>query len=113
MSAPWSVAQRIPAATSPAVPVAVHPASLHSLASTRTAMIRASGATPAMPRPLFVLAAAMPATWVPWPLSSWADPVQRPGSPPVPMQLVLASTLSARSSWARSMPESITAIVMP
>ena len=29
----------------------------------------------------------MPATWVPWPLSSCAAPRQRAGSPPVPMQL--------------------------
>ena len=114
MSAPWSVAHRMPAATSPAVPVAVHPpAWSHSLRSTRTAIRSASGATPATPRLLFVSAAAIPATWVPCPLSSWADPLQRPGSPPVPRQLVWATTLSARSSWPRSMPESITAIVMP
>jgi hypothetical protein len=38
--------------------------------STRTAQSRAPGATPTTPVALS-RAAAMPATWVPWPLRSW------------------------------------------
>ena len=57
-SAPESTAQVIPAATSMFQPEPVSP-------STRTGMMVAIGATPAMPRPLPALAAAIPATWVP------------------------------------------------
>jgi hypothetical protein len=56
-SAPWSAAQRTPLAMSSYAPL---PSS-----STLTGMILASGATPAMPTPLLVAAAAMPDTWVP------------------------------------------------
>ena len=49
-SAPWSAAQRIPAATSSAEPVAVHaPPPSQLFSSTRTASRPASGATPATP----------------------------------------------------------------
>ncbi len=65
-SAPWSAAHRTPLAMSSKEPL---PSS-----STFTGMIYASGATPAMPMPLLVAAAAMPATWVPWLSEGWATP---------------------------------------
>ena len=55
--APWSAAQRTPAAISSNEPP--------SAPRTFTASSFASGAVPAMPVPLFVVAAAMPETWVP------------------------------------------------
>ena len=59
-SAPLSVDQMIPWATSPALPAPLS-------SRTRTGMIRASGATPAIPMPLLALAAIVPATCVPCP----------------------------------------------
>ena len=53
----------------------------------------ASGATPATPMPLSLLAATMPATWVPWPWSSWPEPSHFAGSP-----------LRLRGSWWRRRP---------
>src|SRR3954447_10155869 len=61
--APWSAAQVMPLAMTASVPSPLLP-------STFTGKIEAVQATPAMPLPLFVLAAATLATCVPWPPSS-------------------------------------------
>ncbi len=50
----------------------------------------------------------IPATSVPWPLSSWPVPLQSRGLPPDPTQSVLAAIRPARSWWARSTPVSTT-----
>ena len=55
----------------------------------------------------------MPATWVPWPLSSCPEPAQALGLPPEPMQLVWATTLPARSSWSTSTPVSTMPMATP
>ncbi len=64
-SAPFWAAQTMPSMTS-----AIQP--LPSASNALTGMIWAAGATPAMPLPLLARAAMIPATWVPWPLSSLA-----------------------------------------
>ena len=64
--APKSAAQRMPRAMLASVPAPSAP-------STFTGMMRALGAMPATPRLLPVVAAAMPATCVPCPLSSEAS----------------------------------------
>ena len=63
MRAPWSTAQTMPAATSTSLPVP-------SASSTFTGRIEASGATPDSASPLPSTSAIVPATCVPWPLSS-------------------------------------------
>src|SRR5581483_2261287 len=78
--APCSTTQRIPASTSRMEP----PSLFRTLATTK----RASGATPATPRPLSFVAVAIPAISVPWPLSSSPSPAHAFGSPCVSMQLV-------------------------
>ena len=62
-SAPWSVAQLTPVATSASLPEPSSP-------RTRTGRILASGAAPSIPIPLPSSAAMIPLTWVPWPLPS-------------------------------------------
>ncbi len=57
-SAPWSVAQTIPAAS--------REPWCRMLSAVRIGMIRAPGAMPAMPSPLSVAAPSTPATFVPW-----------------------------------------------
>src|SRR3954453_6666539 len=61
--APWSAAHRIPLAMSDDQPEPLAP-------STFTGRIRAPGARPATPTLLLAMAATIPDTWVPWPLSS-------------------------------------------
>src|SRR2546423_709395 len=83
--APWSAAYLMPAATSSVDPVASHPVTgSHVCVRTLTSRMAASGATPAMPAPLLVVAAAIPATWVPWPLSSWPPSTHFDSSPADP-----------------------------
>ncbi len=103
--APWSTTHLMPAITSASS--AVDP--LKTLATTSWA----SGATPATPRLLSLMAAAMPATWVPWPKSSWADPVHLRAFPSVLRQLVDSTMWPARSSWVRSTPVSTMPIRTP
>src|SRR6185503_1281719 len=111
-SAPWSTAQRIPAAISSKLP----PASVSDL----TGITRASGAVPATPMPLFVAAAPIPATCVPCgdgasvvlPLSQ--SPLPQPfGVVAQPENVVPATSLPARSGCDRSTPESTTATIWP
>src|SRR5688572_31888556 len=65
-----AVTQSIPQITEDQVPLPL-------LSRTRTAHSRAPGATPTTPAPSS-LAAAVPATWVPWPLpSSLVLPVEQ------------------------------------
>jgi len=85
-----------------------------------TASRRASGAVPATPVPLPVIAAAMPATWVPWGLGVPAlgadsqSPLPQPFALPAqPVKVAPPSIFDARSGWARSTPESTMAIVWP
>ena len=114
-SAPWSVAQRIPAATSSAEPGG-------GAASRRRRSCSRGPAPPAAARPAPRRPrrgrcrwppARCPATWVPWPLSSCPDPPHAAALPFAPMQLMWPTSCGARSSWARSTPESTTAIVIP
>jgi len=63
-SAPWSVAQTTPAITSLSLPVPSAPKTVTGMTLTP------ANATPAMPMPLFVAAATMPAIAVPWPFGS-------------------------------------------
>jgi len=82
-------------------------------------------ATPATPRPLFARAAAVPATWVPWPLSSAQRPATIVGSASsgsvsspsrsIPNDLTPAqsTTLPARSSCAARTPVSTIPIFAP
>ena len=65
----WLTAQSMPAATA-----AYEPDPPES--STLTGRILEASATPAIPVPLFVFAAAIPATWVPWSLSSAEPPLE-------------------------------------
>jgi len=81
-------------------------------------------ATPLTPIPLLPTAAMVPATWVPWPLSSMGSPSLltksypctsstkplRSSSMPLPaISPGLVQTLAARSTWRQSMPVSTTA----
>ena len=93
--APLSAAQRTPSAIVESKPSPV-------LSSTFTGRIRAVQATPAMPTPLLVSAAAIPATIVPWPLSSAALVSLLTKSWP-------ASTRPVRSGCAALTPVSTTA----
>jgi len=68
-------------------------------------MSRAPQSIPAMPAPLSPIAAAMPATCVPWPWSSCAVIV------PV-TKVVPVINFALRSGWFRSMPVSRMAMVM-
>jgi hypothetical protein len=99
--APWSTTQRIPAVMSSTWPLILRSSTLATISV-------ASGATPAMPTPLLAVAAATPATNVPWPLSSWPAPRPHP-----PMQLTWAAIRGARSSWSRSTPLSTMPMVTP
>jgi hypothetical protein len=111
-SAPWSADQRMPAAISSKLP----PSSVRTLTASRFA----SGAVPATPVPLFVVAAAMPATCVPCVLGGPALGADSQSPLPQPFALVAQpvnvappAILPARSGWSRSTPESTTAIVCP
>lgn len=73
-SVPFAVAQRMPAAISPNVP----PSSVRTF----TGMTMASRATPAIPMPLSVAAAAIPATWVPWADGGASDAPDSQSPPP-------------------------------
>ena len=115
MSAPWSVAQRMPAATSPAVPDG-------RAAAVAVALVaRAPGPRSAWRRGRRRPRRGCCRWWRPRCRPRGCRGRCRPGptrcsgraSPPVPRQLVWATTLPARSSWPRSMPESMMAIVMP
>ncbi len=103
--APFDAANRMPFAMSELEP-------LPSPSSTRTAMICACGATPATPIPLSAIAAAVPATCVPWRLKSSGSesPSTKsiPWMPPGPVQ-----RLPARSGCVRSTPVSTMAITWP
>ena len=90
--AEFAVTQSIPQMTCDQVPLPYR-------SRTLTAYMVVPGATPITPLPLF-LAAIVPATCVPWPLSSLAF-----GLPLT--QLVPSTTL--RSGWVRATPVSITA----
>lgn len=70
---------------------------------TRTGMIMALGAAPAMPTPLSVTAAAMPATCVPWPFWSM-------GSSSLATKSYPLTILSLRSGWLVSTPVSMMAM---
>ena len=98
MSAPRSVAQMMPRATSPESP---DPASFRTL----TGMIDAPGATPATPMPLLAVAAMVPATCVP---CEW--PSLRPS--PNPVKSLPGTNDPARSGW-RATPVSMTATTTP
>jgi len=110
-SAPLSADQRTPAAISSK--------ELPSEPSTFTASSRASGAVPAIPVPLFVVAAAMPETCVPCgspaPLEAGPDSQSPLPQPPAfsaqPAKVAPPAILPARSGWSRSTPESTTAMV--
>ena len=65
------------------------------------------GAMPTMPWP-FASAAMMPATFVPWPESSFQAAGSRFGAPPTQETLREGSTLSFRSGWLASTPVSMT-----
>jgi hypothetical protein len=111
-SAPWSADHRMPAAISSKEP----PSSVRTL----TASSLASGAVPATPVPLFVVAAAIPATCVPCGLggpASGADcqsPLPQPFAfAPQPVKVAPPAILPARSGWLSSTPESTIAIVWP
>ena len=68
----------------------------------------------ATPMPLLVMAPMMPATWVPWPMTSVVPPgPHAAGFPLEPTQSTPLTTLPARSSWLASMPESTTPTVIP
>ncbi len=97
--APRSTAKLTPLAMVDAVPDSLR-------SSTRTGMMRASGATPATPAPLSVAAAAMPAIWVPWPVRSWGVVSSLTKSKP-------GTSLGARSGWSRSTPLSTMAMTTP
>ncbi len=73
---------------------------------TRMGMIGDSPATPAMPTPLLLRAAAAPAIFVPWP--NWSAVL-------LDLSKVLApgTSLPARSGWCGSTPLSTTAITTP
>jgi hypothetical protein len=82
-------------ATSAVEPVPSAPPS--ALQMTRSAL----NATPATPMPLLALAAIVPATWLPWSLSSahwptWIEP-DRIGSRPC--DLAQATVCPLRSGW--------------
>ncbi len=73
------------------------------------------GATPDTPRP-FSAAATIPATWVPWPLSSTSGGSTHDGTSQGPsisgmsvtkFRLSLRLKLGAMSGWLASMPESM------
>src|SRR5947209_213046 len=66
-AAPWSTTHRMAAPTSASLPEPSFPT---ACALTR----RASGAIDATPIPLLVMAAMIPATWVPWPTVSVVPP---------------------------------------
>ncbi len=68
-------------------------------------------AMPAMPTPLFVFAAAMPATCVPWSLSSSEFPFAQ--VPVLPTQFAPVRTRPLRSGWLAWTPVSTTAMVGP
>ena len=109
-SAPLSAAQRTPLAMSSYAPL---PSS-----STFTGMIFAPGATPAMPTPLLVAAAAMPETWVPWvsdgcatPSGPFQSPLPQDGLQP--MKVAPDTSWPCRSAWLRSTPVSTTAMTAP
>ena len=99
MSAPRSVAQMIPCATSAVLP---DPWSFITL----TGMIDTPGATPATPTPLLAVAAIVPATWVPW---KW--PSLRP-SPRAPLRSTPGTKDPAKST-CRATPVSMTATMTP
>ena len=115
-SAPWSAAHRMPAATSSAEPVAVQRS-----AAVAAVLEHPHGEEPGVGRHPRDAAAvvrwrptAMPATWVPWPLSSCPEPVHAAALPSAPMQLTWPSSLRREVLVARGRrPESTTAIVMP
>src|SRR5680860_165392 len=78
-----------------------------------------SGATPATPMPLFVTAAMVPLTWVPWASDSCATP-SGPFQPPLPhevspqsMNVAPGTRFALRSGCVRSTPESTTATTVP
>src|SRR5437588_1019863 len=105
--APWSTTQWMAAPTSLSVPDPWLPT---ARATTRWA----SGAIEATPIPLLVMAAMMPATWVPWPLGSLVPPgPQRAGLPFDPTQSAPSTTLPTRSSWPASTPVSTMPTVTP
>jgi hypothetical protein len=83
-----------------------------------TGITFASGATPAMPMPLLVAAAAMPETWVPWlsaacptPSGPFQSPLPQEGLQP--MNVAPGTSLPCRSACVRSTPVSTTAITAP
>src|SRR5437763_336506 len=92
----------MPSTTVAVVPVASAP-------STRTAMMRASWATPVPPMPLFPRAAMIPATAVPWPLASIGSPPAPVASLPTLPSLWSCHMLAARSGWDPSTPVAGTA----
>ena len=66
-------------------------------------------ATPVTPRPLFAVAVIVPATWVPWPLSSRHEPeVIRPAT-----DWPQSTVLPARSSWVWVIPVSTIPTLTP
>ena len=73
-----------------------------SAVATLATSSRAGNAMPATPSALSTSAAMRPATNVPWPSGSSADP---------PTKLLAATMLFVRSGWPRSMPVSMTATV--
>ncbi len=95
--APLSVAHRTPSTTAASSAV---PSAPRTCTESR---LTPAYAVPAMPTALFVVAAAMPASCVPWPCGSVF------GSPPV--KLTPPMTRPARSGCAALMPVSRTAMV--
>ena len=61
----WSTAQRMPAIIVASV---LRPSRSAIWTGMTSAEPASAGATPTMPTPLLAGAAAMPATWVPWPV---------------------------------------------
>ena len=105
--APLSAAQRIPSATPVVVP---QPSAL----STFTGIKRAPKARPAVPRPLWVDWAMVPATWVPWPWSSLACLLLWTKLRPSTQRVLPKSVAFLNfSKVSQAMPVSITATVTP
>jgi hypothetical protein len=104
--APWSTAQTMPFEIGEYGPLPL-------ASSTFTGTSEESNASPATPTALFVAAAAMPATWVPWPLSSIAAPVAQPEEERQLPPRSVRTRPSARSGCVESTPVSTTAMRTP
>jgi hypothetical protein len=76
-------------------------------------MIGDEKAVPATPPALFVEAAAIPATCVPWPLSSPAALAVQVLVELMQFAPALVNTRAPKSGWVHSMPVSTTATVAP